>query len=156
MTKRPLVATGLTVAALALLLSFKTPQATSLGTDAQSFGTKNGAYTQNAASTVGTAGGTAGTRSSYTGQLTGSAIQTHYGIVQVQVTFQNGTITDVTSLQLPNGDPRSAQISQSAAPKLRSEVLTAQSAQVDTISGATYTSQGYVQSLQSALDQLPA
>jgi uncharacterized protein with FMN-binding domain len=154
MPKRPLVATGLTIAALALLLSFKTPQVVTVGANSQIGGTQNGAYTQNAAGA--TPGATPGTRSTYSGQLTGTAVQTPYGVVQVQVTFQNGTITDVTPLQLPNDGSRSAQIAQYAAPQLRSEVLSAQSAQVDTISGATYTSEGYLQSLQSALDQLPA
>ncbi len=67
--------------------------------------------------------------------------------------MQNGKITDVQTLQLPGGQFRSQQISQYAAPQLRSEVLAAQSAQVNTISGATYTSMGYLQSVQSALDQ---
>ena len=61
--------------------------------------------------------------------------------------------TDVTALQLPDGDPRSSQISQYAEPYLRQSVLQAQSAAIDMVSGATYTSQAYAQSLQSALDQ---
>jgi uncharacterized protein with FMN-binding domain len=136
MPKRPLVATFLTVAALALLLSFKTPDVAGLSPLASS-GT----------------GGSPGTQAAYTGQLTGNAIQTPFGIVQVQVTMQNGTITDVQALQLPSDRGRTAEISASAGPRLRSEVLKAQSAQIDTISGATYTSYGYIQSLQSALDQ---
>jgi uncharacterized protein with FMN-binding domain len=67
--------------------------------------------------------------------------------------MQNGKITDVQALQLPSDQRRSQQIGQYAAPQLRSEVLAAQSANVNTISGATYTSIGYLQSLQSALDQ---
>ena len=70
--------------------------------------------------------------------------------------MQNGKITDVQTLQLPGGQFRSQQIGQYAAPQLRSEVLAAQSAQVNTISGATYTSEGYLQSVQSALDQAGA
>ena len=58
----------------------------------------------------------------------------------------------MTTLQLPGGNRRSTQIAQYAAPQLRSEVLVAQSAKVDAVSGATYTSQGYLQSLQVALD----
>jgi len=70
--------------------------------------------------------------------------------------MQNGKITDVQTLQLPGGQIRSQQIGQYAAPQLRSEVLAAQSAQVNTISGATYTSMAYLQSVQSALDQAGA
>ncbi|MGA2513018.1 MAG: FMN-binding protein [Candidatus Limnocylindrales bacterium] len=141
MPKRPLVATLLTTAALALLLSFKTPQVFSLAT------TPGRANNQNVA------GSSPGVKSSYTGQVAGSAIQIPYGTVQVQVTFQNGQITDVQPLQMPNDRSLSQQIAQYAAPQLRSEVLAAQSAQVNTISGATYTSLGYLQSVQSALDQ---
>jgi uncharacterized protein with FMN-binding domain len=136
MTKRPLIATLLTAAALALLLSFKTPQVISLGTTTQSG-----------------AGGSPGVKSTYTGTITGSAVQIPYGTVQVAVTFQNGQITDIEPVQMPTDRSLSVQIAQYAAPQLRSEVLAAQSAQVNTISGATYTSLGYLQSLQSALDQ---
>jgi uncharacterized protein with FMN-binding domain len=101
------------------------------------------------------AGATAHAKSTYSGQLTGSAIDIGYGIVQVQVTFQNGAITDVQTVQMPGGG-HSGQVSSYAAPQLRSEALAAQSAQINTVSGATYTSSGYIQSLQSALDQMPA
>jgi uncharacterized protein with FMN-binding domain len=161
MTKRPLVATLLTVAALVLLLSFKTPQSAGLGLTTQNGGTTGGVQNvgsqtgtkQNIGSTQNVSGATPGTKGSYTGQVTGSAVQIPFGVVQVQVTFQSGRITDVQALQLPNDRGHSAQVSQYAAPQLRSEVLAAQSAQVDTISGATYTSEGYLQSVQSALDQ---
>ena len=75
-----------------------------------------------------------------------------YGIIQVQVKLQDGRITDVQTLQAPSRG-HSGQVAQFAAPVLRSEVLSAQSSQVNTVSGATYTSQAYLQSLQSALDQ---
>ncbi|WP_427016010.1 FMN-binding protein [Pseudarthrobacter sp. P1] len=87
------------------------------------------------------------------GTYTGTSVSTRFGNVQVQVTMSAGTITDVTALQLTDVDGRSRQISNRAAPILRSEVLAAQSASVDGVSGATYTSDGYLQSLQSALDQ---
>jgi len=137
MPKRPMVATLLAVAALALLLSFKTPDVSGLNTN----GGGNG-------------GGTGATiKTSYSGQVTGQLVQTPFGNVQVQVTIQNGTITDVKALQLPSGGGHTGQISAYAGPQLRSEVLAAQSAQIDTISGATYTSEGYIQSLQTALSQ---
>jgi uncharacterized protein with FMN-binding domain len=73
--------------------------------------------------------------------------------VQVRITVSGGRISDITALQLPTDRRRSQQISQYAGPILRSEAIAAQSASIDTVSGATYTSQGYEQSLQSALDQ---
>lgn len=87
------------------------------------------------------------------GTYTGSSVSTRYGNVQVQITVSGGSITDVTALQLTDSDSRSVQISNRAAPVLRQEVLAAQSANVDSVSGATYTSDGYLKSLQSALDQ---
>jgi uncharacterized protein with FMN-binding domain len=148
--KRGVIGGTLTAVALALILSFKTPTASGLA-NVNSGGTTNGTGSQAQGSGTGTGKG-----STYSGQLTGQAVQIPFGTVQVQVTMQNGQITDVQALQLPSDQQRSYQIGQYAAPQLRSEVLQAQSAQVNTISGATYTSQGYLQSLQSALDQIPA
>lgn len=85
--------------------------------------------------------------------MTGPAVQNPYGEVQVQVTLVNGKITQIVALQLPNDLFRSAMISQEAEPLLRDEALQAQSAQIDLLSGATYTSEAYTESLQGALDQ---
>jgi uncharacterized protein with FMN-binding domain len=90
------------------------------------------------------------------GTFTGSTSNTQFGPVQVQVTVANGKITDVKALRLTNYGGRSIQISNYAAPILRSEVLKAQSAKVSSVSGATYTSNGYLSSLQSALDKAKA
>ena len=76
--------------------------------------------------------------------------------MQVRVTLQGRQITDITPLQMPFDHQRSAEISQQAAPLLLQEVLQAQSAQIDIIGGATYTSESYAQSLQSALDKAGA
>lgn len=103
-------------------------------------------------SSTGTGTGTTG-GSSATGTFTGDTTQTRYGPVQVQITVANGTITDVTALQLTNSDGRSVQISQQAAPILRQEALQAQSAKIQSVSGATFTSAGYTTSLQSAIDK---
>ncbi|MDQ6725026.1 MAG: FMN-binding protein [Actinomycetota bacterium] len=73
--------------------------------------------------------------------------------MQVRVTLSNNRIVDVEALQLPNDRSRSQQISEFAGPRLRQEALQAQNAQIHTVSGATYTSGGYRQSLQAALDQ---
>ncbi|MEA2349901.1 MAG: hypothetical protein QOG86_842 [Thermoleophilaceae bacterium] len=89
-------------------------------------------------------------------QLTGSDIPNQYGDVQVRVTTSGGRITRVAAVRLPGADGRSQQISSFAGPQLAQQALTAQSANIDGVSGATYTSQGYRASLQSAIDQLPA
>jgi uncharacterized protein with FMN-binding domain len=90
------------------------------------------------------------------GQYTGQDSQNQFGDTQVKVTISGGQITDVQAVQLPFDRPRSAEISQYAAPQLHDEVLQAQSAQIDSLSGATYTSDAYAQSVQSALDQAHA
>ena len=83
----------------------------------------------------------------------GQAVQTQYGVVQVKLTVSGTKITNVSFTQLTAYDGRSQEINSQAAPILLQETLTAQSAQIDTVSGASYTTDGYVQSLQSALDQ---
>ena len=88
--------------------------------------------------------------------VTGSVVDTVYGPVQVRVTIAGGRVTDVQTLQTPSDATRSVRLAQYAVPILRQEVLAAQSAQIDTVSGATYTSQGYAQSVQSALDHAPS
>ena len=88
------------------------------------------------------------------GTATGDAVATQYGNAQVKVTVKDGRITAIQALQLQGNDPRSVMISSSAEPILQQEALAAQSAQIDTVSGATYTSESYKQSLQSALDKL--
>lgn len=85
--------------------------------------------------------------------VTGSAVNTRYGPVQVEITVSGSTITDVSVPQYPSSSSKDVQINQRALPTLIQETLDAQSASVDMVSGATYTSDGYRQSLQSALDQ---
>jgi uncharacterized protein with FMN-binding domain len=88
------------------------------------------------------------------GTATGNAVATPYGDAQVRVTVKDGKIVTIEALQLQGNDPRSVAISSYAAPILKQEALTKQSAAVDAVSGATYTSASYAQSLQSALDKL--
>ena len=92
------------------------------------------------------------TAASADGTYSGSTVRTRFGDVQVQVTISGGAIADVTALQLTDHDGRSVSISNRAAPILRDEVLQAQSSAVSLVSGATYTSAAYLQSLQAALD----
>ena len=179
MPKRGAIALAFTTLALVLLFAFKTPDVASMAAGrntalvqpagrsapaatsgpaaAPLLAGQVGNATPRAASatpvaTPAPAAGSGGTGLA-NGTVTGSVAQTRFGPVQVQVTIAGGKITDVTALQLPFDHPRSAQISQIAEPMLRSEALAAQSAQIDLISGATYTSDAYAQSLQSALDQ---
>jgi len=88
--------------------------------------------------------------------VTGSVFSNKYGDVQVAVVLSGTQITDVKPLQMPVDRARSADISNQAAPLLHDEVIQAQSAQIDTIGGATYTSDSYARSLQSALDKAHA
>jgi uncharacterized protein with FMN-binding domain len=90
------------------------------------------------------------------GTYSGTSVPTQYGDVQVEITVAGGKISDVKALQLTNAEQRSVDISNEAAPILRSEVLAAQSASVATVSGATYTTEGYLGSLQSAIDKAKA
>jgi uncharacterized protein with FMN-binding domain len=129
---------------------------TATSTGSTGTGTSGGAES----SSSGSSGGTGSSGSGSAGAAAqaaaatyqGTTVQTRFGAVQVQVTVSGGTITDVTPLQLTDDDRKSIQISNRAAPLLRTEVLAAQSAGVQTISGATVTSNAYLSSLQAALD----
>lgn len=100
------------------------------------------------------AGGSTAPKQPQTGQHTvqGDVADTPYGPVQVAVVFDGPKIVDVRALQTPNEAYRSVRIASLATPVLRQEVLGAQSAKVDSVSGATYTSAGYLESVQYAID----
>jgi uncharacterized protein with FMN-binding domain len=162
--KRILLSILGTVVGVVALLSFKThghPLATSAGglpsaaltptapTRTTANGATTGAPPDPTASATPTKSPTSATAASYVG----SAVDTRYGIVQVKVSIAGHKITDVSFVQLTAFDGRSQEINSQAAPILLQETLSAQSAQIDSVSGASYTSQGYEQSLQSALDQ---
>ena len=87
------------------------------------------------------------------GNYTGADEQNPYGDVQISITINGGKITTVNLLNMPNSEGRSQYLSSHAGPILKSQTLAAQSSQIDGVSGATYTSSSYQQSLQSALDQ---
>jgi uncharacterized protein with FMN-binding domain len=95
---------------------------------------------------------TSATPSAGTRSFAGGVAQTQYGDVQVRIVMTGNRLTGVTALHLTDSSSRSVSISAHAAPILRQEALAAGSAKIDTVSGASYTSQGYIQSLQSALD----
>ena len=169
--RRVILAICATAAALALLLSFKThtqpgigsSPAAALGTPAPGTGDTAAAAAPSpgaSASAVKAKGSTskgtpkAGTGSTTAKTVTGEAWPTIYGPVQVQVTVSGGKVTAVTATEYPEETPRDYQINSYAIPQLNSEATAAGSASIDSVSGATYTSQGYVGSLQSALDKL--
>lgn len=85
--------------------------------------------------------------------VTGSVAQTQWGPVQVQLRVRNGRITKVSVVQYPNGNGNDQAINSQALPILTQETVDSQSANIDMVSGATVTSDGYVESLQSALDR---
>ena len=117
-----------------------------------------GFHAHSRATTVATSTATASPSKSSTSSsgstktVTSDVVSTQYGPVQLKVTISGGKITDIQALQLPSQDPKSVEIGNYAAPILRQSALSAQSATIDVVSGATYTSQGYMQALQSALD----
>jgi uncharacterized protein with FMN-binding domain len=98
-------------------------------------------------------GSSPGSTSSSTKTVTGSVSQTQWGPVQVELTLREGSITKVTVLQYPNGNSRDIEIADYSLPILIQETMQSQDANIDMVSGATYTSEGYIRSLQSALDQ---
>jgi uncharacterized protein with FMN-binding domain len=85
--------------------------------------------------------------------VVGTPVQDPYGTVQVEVMLAGHRIVDVRPVQLPLSDGHSQAVNSQAAPLLRAEVLRAQSARIDVVSGATYTSEAYAQSLQAALSR---
>jgi uncharacterized protein with FMN-binding domain len=158
--KRAVGALVTTVLGLALLFSFKTPDdlavtgATAGRTVAVGEPPSGSGGTAAPSSDAGAAATTPASGGYTDGTATGSVVSTRFGDVQVEVTISGGAIADVTALRLPDRDGRSQRIASVAEPILREEALTAQSAAIDLLSGATYTSEAYAHSLQSALDQV--
>ena len=174
--RRAILTLGSTAAGLAALLSFKThssvadvaepgasPAAASAAATpaasgtapakakASSTGSPMKMKAKASASPMSGSGGSTVTRT-----ITGAVETTMYGPMQVKVTLEGKKITNVSVVQETNDGQESQQIDSFSIPKLTAETLTAQSARIDTVSGATTTSQGYIGSLQSALDQASA
>jgi uncharacterized protein with FMN-binding domain len=101
----------------------------------------------------GAAAGSTGASTAGTSTVTGDAASTRWGPVQVQISVADGTITDVSVVEYPDGNGKDRQINARALPVLIRETQDAQSAHIDMVSGATVTSEGYLESLQSALDK---
>jgi hypothetical protein len=140
-----------TAGTLALLANFHTNSPSTqlpLGTTSSGGSAPSVATAPSAPSTTGPAPTTS------TQTIDGPDVPNKYGDVQVSVTVSGGKIVDVQALTLPSDRRRSAEISQAAGPILREEALQAQSAKINVVSGASYTSQSYAQSLQGALDSV--
>ncbi|GAB2947006.1 hypothetical protein GCM10023080_001980 [Streptomyces pseudoechinosporeus] len=135
--RRVMLATAATVSGIVLVLSLKPASDPSSSASAQGGASPQGGAQQSAVQD---------------GTVTGTAATTEYGPVQVRVTMAGGKITKSEAVQQPKGG-RSDQISADAIPKLNQAAVTAGSADIDAVSGATYTSAGYKKSLQSALDK---
>lgn len=147
--RRVILTLVVTAAVLVLLLGYKTASLKSLPTVAiaptNSTGSSSGSSSGNSSGNKVSTGGTK--------TIDGAVVQTQFGPVQVRVTIKGGKLTEVVPIQIPSDNGRDQEIASYSVPILRSEALKAQSAQIDMVSGATYTSQGYIQSLQAALDQ---
>jgi uncharacterized protein with FMN-binding domain len=155
---RRIVLWGLsTLSVSVLLFGYSTSTSGPLATTSPS-----SVYSKSATNATGT-GGSSGSaapspsspasQTSTTKTVTGAVAQTEWGPVQLQLGVSNGKITKVTVLQYPNGSGKDQEINSYALPILTQETLDAQTANIDMVSGATVTSDGYLQSLQSALDQ---
>jgi uncharacterized protein with FMN-binding domain len=115
-------------------------------------GTSNGTGGSGSPGSSGSSGSSGSGSQAASAKTQGDAAQTPYGPLQVEITTSGSTITDVSILQYPNSNGTDQQINSYALPQLIDATLKAQSANIDMVSGATYTSNGYLQSLQSALD----
>ncbi|MFE3738225.1 FMN-binding protein [Streptomyces sp. NPDC059134] len=138
--RRIMIGVAATASGIVLLLALKQPGGSSVVGATAPPGTAAGA-------SAGAAGATGGQA------LLGDAVDTQYGPVQVRLTLAGGKITRAEAVQAPGADARSRSITADAVPKLNQAAVTAQSARIDAVTGASYTSKGYQESLQSALDK---
>jgi hypothetical protein len=165
--RRAILAVVSTIAGLVALLSFKSHvpaiAAATSGTGVTSGGTSGSGTGSSGSGTSGTSGSSSGGQGFATGQqtglpadehtVTGNVANTIYGPVQIQLVVKDNKIVKVSVLQQPRNTINDIQIGQFAFPRLIGETLTAQNAKIDSVSGATYTSGGYIESLQSAVDK---
>ncbi|PFG38597.1 FMN-binding protein [Georgenia soli] len=157
--RRIVVAGAMTASGLVLLLSYPTSTGQGLAGAAPT-GTSS-AGGGSASASGGGAGGaapsqgrsSAGASKAPSGTYTGAAVGTQWGNVQVEITVRDGHVVDATAVQVPHENSMDAQINSYAVPMLQQETVQAGSARIDAVTGATVTSTGYIQSLQSALDE---
>jgi uncharacterized protein with FMN-binding domain len=147
--RRVVLAGAATVSGIVLLLSLKP------ASDPASASAQGAAPQQSVAGQESPQGGSAQQSSTGARTVTGDVAQTQYGPVQVRITVSGGKITKSEVVQIPSGG-RSTEVSNASVPKLNQEAVAAGSANIDAVSGASYTSAGYKKSLQSALDKAKA
>ncbi|MFB7126360.1 FMN-binding protein [Kitasatospora sp. NPDC056273] len=152
--RRAVVTSAATAAGVVLLLSLKPHEAAGpapvIGSGA---GTGSGSDVSQPSEAPAPSSSASAAATGATRKVSGDTVNTRYGPVQVQVTLAGSRITAVDVVKYPNSERRDREINSSALPVLNQEALSAQSAAIDVVSGATYTSDGYVRSLQSALDR---
>ena len=143
-----------TASALVLLFSYHTSTGGSGGTQAAALASATPGTSSSSAATPApsSTGSTSPESTSTSGSFTGDSVDTRWGPVQVEITVANGRITDAQAVVYPSEKGRDQEINSYALPVLHDEVLQAQNAQIDAVSGATVTSDGYTASLQSAID----
>ena len=161
--KKIVVAVMSTISGLLLLFSYHTSTNSSAATTTtgeSSTGTDPSASASTtpnaseASSTPSAAASTSsGSGSASSGTYTGDAVQTRWGTVQVQIVVKDGKIVSADAIQYPSENGKDQQINSYAIPQLNAEAVAAQSGSIDAVSGATVTSDGYISSLQSAVDQ---
>ncbi len=162
--RRAVVTSAATAAGVVLLLSLKPHEATGSApviSSGSGSGSASGSGSGSGSGTTGAADTTPGRSASpapttgggATRKVSGDTVNTRYGPMQVQVTLAGSRITTVDVVKYPTQDRRDREINADALPVLNQEAISAQNAQIDAVSGATYTSDGYIRSLQSALDR---
>ncbi len=155
--RRVILAVTGTIAGLVALLSFKShdptmPVAATTGTGGGSTTSSSSSSSSSAATIPGEFRSVAGTLTTGETTVTGKVASTVYGPVQIQLVVKNSKIVKVAVLEQPTNTIHDIQIGEFAFPRLISETLAAQNAKIDAVSGASYTSAGYIASLQSAVD----
>jgi uncharacterized protein with FMN-binding domain len=154
--RRVILAIVSTVVGLVLLLTFKTHSTGGAGSPPAAIGTPSAGSASGSGGVSGSGGGGdagVGTGTAAAKTVTGMAANTIYGPVQVQIMVKGGKVTAAKAVEYPQDTPRDSQINAYAIPVLDREAVSVGSGKIDMVSGATYTSQGYLTSLQNALDQ---
>ncbi|MEV6420255.1 FMN-binding protein [Streptomyces sp. NPDC051662] len=169
--RRIMIGAAATASGVVLLLALKQPGgspvtgagAAGAGTEVSATAGSGGSASGSGTGATGGTGGGAGTGGEGGVPVTdgsrtvvGDAVDTQYGPVQVRITVAGGRVTRSEAVQAPGADARSRSVTADAVPRLDRAAVTAQNARIDTVSGASYTSQGYRDSLQSALDKAGA
>jgi uncharacterized protein with FMN-binding domain len=155
--KKIVLAVMTTISGLVMLFSYHTSTQTVAATTPEETDTGNtqsdaGTTTAAPSATPTAPASSSASGSAADGTYTGDAVETRWGTVQVEITVENGKITSADAVQFPSENPKDQQINAYAVPALNAEVVQAQSASIDAVSGATVTSGGYIESLQSAID----